>query len=245
MNRTVAGLSVVVAIALVAGGGIVWNKYLSTPPLQLEPMPAHLVALDSPAGQALLSDAEAVADYDDLMDHFVPQSRRAFCGVATALTTLNAGGTTPAPLDQARLFADPDVRAHPLRISFVGMSLTDLAALLRAHGAQVTMVHASDSDLAQFRNTARANLAREGDYLLVNYQRSHLGQAPMGHISPLAAYDEDSDRLLVLDVAAHKYPPTWVALETMWNAMNAPLNPETTTTRGFIVVHDDTSLAAN
>ena len=61
----------------------------------------------------------------------------------------------------------------------------------------------------------------------------------MGHISPIAAYDEQSDRVLVLDVAAHKYPPTWIETETMWNAMRAPLNPQTKTTRGYLVMHGD------
>jgi len=173
------------------------------------------------------------------MTHFVPQTRRAFCGVASALTTLNAARSTPTPLDQSRLFEHPRVRANPLKVSFIGMSLDDFATLLRAHGARVSVVHASESDVGTFRDAVRENLAREGDFLLVNYQRSELGQAPMGHISPIAAYDELSDRLLVLDVAAHKYPPTWVETGAMWKAMRATLNPETTTTRGYLIVHGD------
>jgi hypothetical protein len=44
----------------------------------------------------------------------------------------------------------------------------------------------------------------------VNYQRGALGQKESGHISPLAAYNAASDRFLILDVAAYKYPPVWV-----------------------------------
>jgi hypothetical protein len=101
----------------------------------------------------------------------------------------------------------------------------------------VTVVKASDTDVDAFRQAARANLGSEGDYLLVNYGRKHLGQTPSGHISPLAAYHAPSDRLLILDVAAHKYPPVWARLDEVWEAMNAPLNPETTLTRGYVVVH--------
>lgn len=238
MKRTFAIAGILAAFALAIGGGAVWNKYLRAPSAELLPMPTHLIALDSSAGQKLLARADA-ADFDDLMTHFVPQTRRAFCGVASALTTLNAARSTPTPLDQSRLFEHPRVRANPLKVSFIGMSLDDFATLLRAHGARVSVVHASESDVGTFRDAVRENLAREGDFLLVNYQRSELGQAPMGHISPIAAYDELSDRLLVLDVAAHKYPPTWVETGAMWRAMRATLNPETTTTRGYLIVHGD------
>jgi hypothetical protein len=236
MGPMIAGLSVFTAAAIALGSGIVWNRYLREPQQHLEPMPAHLVVLDSPAGRALLAGSDAVADFDKLRAHFVPQSRRAYCGVASALTTLNAGG---ARLDEAALFSHPNVDSHPLKVSFTGMSLRQLGTLMRAHGARVDIVHASDANLDDFRRVVRQNLAREGDFLILNYERELLGQPPMGHISPVAAYHADSDRLLVLDVAAHRYPPTWVPLEGMWNAMRAPLNASTTRTRGFLAVHDN------
>ena len=239
MKRILAGLAATAALAFAIAGGAAWNKYLRMPAAQPQPMPTHLIALDSAAGQKLLARAEATADFDSLMTHFVPQTRRAFCGVASALTRLNAARTTPTPMDQSRLFDSPGVRMHPLKVSVIGMSLDDFAALLRAHGARVSVTYASASSVDEFRDAVRANLANEGDYLLVNYQRSELGQAPMGHISPIAAYDETSDRVLVLDVAAHKYPPTWVETEAMWKAMRAPLNPDTTITRGYLVMHGD------
>ena len=244
MHPMVTGFAVFSAVAIAAGGGTVWHRYLRTPSTHLEPLPAHLIALDSPAGQALLAGSDAVADYDDLVEHFVPQSRRAYCGVASALTALNAADAMATPLDQTTLFAHAGVGAHPLKVSFTGMSLNELGALMHAHGARVEIVHASEADLQSFRRQVRQNLAREGDFLLVNYGREHLGQPPMGHISPVAAYHAGSDRLLVLDVAAHRYPPTWVAVEDMWKAMRAPLNAETTRTRGFLVVHDDAMAGA-
>lgn len=236
MKRIVAGLALAVVLAATAAAGAVWNKYLRTPPIAMEPLPAHLVALDSPEGRRLLSQSQADADYEALRASFVPQSRRAYCGVASALVTLNASGTSATPLDQKALFADPDVALHPLKVSFTGMSLRQFGELLRAHGADATVVHASDTDLAAFRDAVRSNLATGGDFLLVNYEREHVGQKRMGHISPLAAYHAASDRVLVLDVAAHRYPPVWVPVDVLWAAMNAPLNAQTTTTRGFVIV---------
>ena len=100
------------------------------------------------------------------------------------------------------------------------MTLAQLGELLRAHGVQVTVYYASDSGLDAFRSVALQNLATAGDFLLVNYQRDALGQGEIGHISPIAAYNVKTDRLLILDVASYRYPPVWVSTEVLWKAMN-------------------------
>ena len=84
------------------------------------------------------------------------------------------------------------------------MGLADLAALLRAHGVDAAAFYASQVGLDNFRAMAKQNLRTRGDFILVNYQRVVLGEEPMPHISPVAAYDAATDRLLVLDVAAYK-----------------------------------------
>jgi hypothetical protein len=58
-----------------------------------------------------------------------------------------------------------------------------------------------------------------GDRLVVNYQRSAIAQQGSGHISPIAAYDSRSDRVLILDVARYRYPAVWVESEALWRAM--------------------------
>jgi hypothetical protein len=237
MKRLVIGFAFVTSIALLLGTGVVWNEYLRAPPVEHQPLPSNLIPLDSTMGQALLDESDAVADYDELLANFVAQSRKGYCGVATAITTLNAAGVTGTPLDQQTLFANPSVDANPWKVSFIGMSLRDLGDLLSAHGAKVSVINASSTNADAFRQVVRTNLNRNGDYVLINYERKHIGQAQSGHISPLAAYHAQSDRVLILDVAAHKYPPVWVRLDEVWDAMNAPLNPETSVTRGFIIVH--------
>ena len=49
--------------------------------------------------------------------------------------------------------------------------------------------------------------------MLVNYLRSAIGQKTGGHISPLAAYNQETDSFLILDVSRYKYPPIWVKAE--------------------------------
>lgn len=230
------GWVAVVLIAVAGGAGAVWNEYLRAPTPRILALPDDLIPLDSPPGRRLLAESGHRADYDELIGSFVPQTRKAYCGVASAITVLNAAGVADAPRDPRAVFAPPDAGLSPLKASFRGMSLSGLAGLLRAHGAHVDVVFASATDPASFRREARANLGREGDYLLVNYQRADLGQLRMGHISPIAAYHAPSDRLLILDVATHRYPPVWVDLDKVWTAMRTPLNAKTATTRGYLMV---------
>ena len=56
--------------------------------------------------------------------------------------------------------------------------------------------------------------------VLVDDLRAAIGQEKGGHISPVAAYDADTDRFLILDVSRYKYPPIWVEAADLFAAMN-------------------------
>ena len=71
--------------------------------------------------------------------------------------------------------------------------------------------HASESTVAAFRKIASDYLNSPNRHVIVNYLRKSIGQEKGGHISPLAAYDADTDRFLLLDVARYKYPPVWIS----------------------------------
>ena len=224
-------------VVLLAGTVAIGQHYLLSPPVKAGRASTDTISLHTAEGQRLLAESDARVDYPGLAAHFVGQSRRSFCGPATAVTTLNALRPEQAPLDQRTFFSAPHFnRLAPFKLSFTGMSLRQFAESLRAHNAEVAMVYASDVEMAEFRSVAQRNLQSRGDFLLVNYQRAVLGQEPSGHISPIAAYHAGTDRLLILDVAAHKYPPVWVSVEALWKAMHQPLNPETSRTRGYVVV---------
>ena len=66
------------------------------------------------------------------------------------------------------------------------------------------------------------NLQEAENFVLVNYLRKAIAQKTGGHISPLAAYNQESDRFLILDVSRYKYPPVWVKAEELWQAMATP-----------------------
>ena len=92
------------------------------------------------------------------------------------------------------------------------------------------------SSLDEFRKTAIAVLDDDDHFILVNYLRKAIGQEAGGHISPLAAYDADTDRFLILDVSRYKYPPVWVEAAALFGAMNTPDSDNDDKTRGYVVV---------
>lgn len=241
MKKTMIRGALILSVVLLSWSGwSVWNTALRAPSFNRLPLPSALIAADSSVGQQLFVSSQYTADYDPLITHFVAQARPAFCGVASSVVVLNAlnPAVSPAknPVTQSTFF---DAAARQVRsefdVTFGGMSLAQLRDLLKAHGVDATLTYASDTTLDAFRQQAEENLKTPGDFILVNYQRGAMGQKESGHISPLAAYNAASDRFLILDVAAYKYPPVWVSAQTLWAAMNT-LDKSAGHTRGFVVV---------
>lgn len=237
-RRLLSIIGVATFTVFVVASLLVWNRFFRTPSIDLLSLPDSLIALESSAGEKLLAESEFLADYQELIASFVVQSRPAYCGVASSVITLNALRNPAPPLDQSTFF-NTNARQvkDPLRVSLTGMSLRELGDFLRAHGAEASVVYASNTDIDSFRSMAQRNLVTDGDFVLVNYQRAELGQVEMGHISPLAAYHAGTDRFLILDVAAYKYPPVWVSTKELWEAMSAPVG-SSPRTRGFIMVRE-------
>lgn len=57
------------------------------------------------------------------------------------------------------------------------------------------------SGIDEFREEIVRALAQKATYIIVNFDREHVYEIGGGHHSPIAAYHEPSDRLLILDVA--------------------------------------------
>jgi hypothetical protein len=218
----------------------------SARPLMAQPLPLpdHLVPLTSFQGQVLLRDSEALADYVPLTSQFVTQINQAFCGVASTVMVLNALGI-PAPLapewergyfTQENVFND-QTEAIIARdaIARQGLTLAELAGILETYPVRAEIYYGSDVSLDEFRSLIRANLETPGNYVLINYLRRAIGQERGGHISPLAAYDVDTDQFLILDVSRYKYPPVWVQAETLWESINT-VDSVSGKTRGFLLV---------
>jgi len=210
------------------------------------PLPIGLIALDSEQGQRVFLAAEANKAYFPLGLHFVTQDHPAFCGPASIAMVLNALHVPRPPskltlglglYDQENIF---DARTEAIKarsaVLQAGMTLDELGAILAAHDVKVVVRHAADSSLEEFRRLAVTELNGKERFVVVNYLRSAIGQSSLGHISPLAAYDKEGDRFLILDVSRYKYPPVWVEAAALFAAMNTTDKDNENRTRGYVIV---------
>lgn len=137
-----------------------------------------------------------------------------------------------------RFFGEP--KAPGARPS-PGIELRELGDVLRAHGldVQIRVADASLTDQA-IRAELVENLGRAGDYVIVNFLRSALGQKGSGHMSPLGAYDQASDSFLVLDTNPQNEPWAWVSTTRLIAAMRTKDVDEN---RGYLLVKEGAGAA--
>ena len=191
-------------------------------------LPEICVAFSSPAGRALFGAALRAGTaeaYFPLAEQFRTQDEPAYCGLSTLVMVLNALAIDPGRVwkgvwrwfHEGMLSCCKDLAL----VRSEGVDLAELCCLARCNGAMATS--ATGVDVDAFRAVVAACCAdseRHG-FLVVNYDRGVLGQTGTGHFSPVGAYDAESDKVLVLDVARFKYPPHWVALPLLHEAMGA------------------------
>lgn len=150
----------------------------------------------------------------------------------------------------------------------VGICLTDFHFLARCQGVTIQSWYASEVSVDQFRDAVKLACCERRDdvvsvstdssssssnssfeqeqpktYLVVHYNRGTLHQTGTGHFSPIAAYDERSDSVLILDTARFKYGPHWVKLELLHEAMVC-IDPDCNLSRGYSLMtyHNDINI---
>jgi hypothetical protein len=225
-------------ISTIVAGGSVFAQTLT--------LPQNLIAFNSPEGEKLFIESQSRQDFFPLSMQFVTQNHQAYCGVASIVMVLN-GLQVPAPetpqyspyrvFTQENFFNNEATRKvlPPEVVARMGMTLEQIGQLLASYGVKVKVYHAADTNLQDFRKLVSENLKQPGNFALVNYLRKEIGQEKGGHISPLAAYNEQTDRFLIMDVSRYKYPPIWVKTADLWKAM-ATADSVSGKTRGFVFV---------
>jgi hypothetical protein len=205
-----------------------------------------LIPFDSTEGEKLLGESKSKDNFFPLSMQFVTQINQAYCGVASMVMVLNSL-KIPAPeapeykgynvFTQENFFNHEDTKKviTPEVVAHRGLTLSQIGRLLASYGVTVKVYSASEINLDRFRNLASENLNRRGNFIIVNFLRQVMGEKGGGHISPLAAYNAQSDRFLILDVSRYKYPPVWVKTADLWQAMST-VDSDSGTTRGFVLV---------
>lgn len=216
--------------------------------VQKRVLPSQLVAMSSPEGRKMLIEAlsaQTAESYWPISEHFQSQSEPAYCGITTLVVVLNAMGVDPNIRWKGgwRFFGSEDVLLdhccwNKTLIQRKGITMQDFSRLASCQGlGSVVMKRPCEYSVDQFRDDVRDATTTEAPhpFLVVSFERASLGQTGDGHFSPIAAYHEESDRVLVMDVARFKYPPYWVKVDELYASL-IKCDPETEQSRGWFLL---------
>lgn len=183
--------------------------------------------------------------YFKLAAQFRTQDEPAFCGLTTLVIALNA-----LEVDPGAVWKGPWRWYHErmldccVPISLVeheGITFNQFVCLAECNSIETQATKSgTGGTLEQFREKVVEYSKRDDAFLILSYSRKTVNQTGDGHFSPVGGYHPKRDLILILDTARFKYPPHWISLELLWEAMHA-LDKTTGKPRGYLSVRKKTS----
>lgn len=211
-----------------------------------------LTAFSSPEGRKMLRESMANGSaeaYFPLSEQFLTQSNPPSCGPATIALVLNSLAVNPQQDRRApwRWYTEDALHCRACTQTDLsnGVNMEEFAHLATCNYLKVQKHYAKDKQIGvdEFRREVRRICCDHSSdsRIVAAFSRAQLGQTGSGHYSPIGAYHEESDSILIMDVARFKYSPFWVPLERLWAAME-DIDPMTSEPRGFFILHQQDSL---
>ena len=121
-----------------------------------------------------------------------------------------------------------------------GLTLKQLSEILNYYNLKTTIIYAEgdyEQGLKNFKKNLKETLNQENIYIIANFQGKHIGAVTSGHISPLIAYNNHKEQILVMDVASHLQPWFWVNIDEFYKAMQLKDGDKA---RGYLIVSRNT-----
>jgi hypothetical protein len=193
-------------------------------------------------------------DYWVLSPYYLPQQDDKSCSVASVAMVMNAARSGK------KLTADDELVTQSGLLKKVGdkkwldavgangtgVSLDELGTLieksLKSYGfekAIVKVIHTEDQSADSKKKLHEDLLENEKsnkNFIILNFiQGAYTGDADVGHIAPIAAYDAAKGRALVFDPDRQWYEPYWVSEETLLSGM-ATKDKTSSHFRGYVKV---------
>lgn len=174
-----------------------------------------------------------------LISYFQTQSEPAYCGLASLSMVLNALAIDPGRKWKGpwRWFDESMLDCcEPLeKVKAKGIAFGKVVCLARCAGAKVEAFRSNQSTIDEFRKFVYACCTSDNCHVISSYNRRIFQQTGTGHFSPIGGYHAGRDMALILDVARFKYPPHWVPLPLLWEAMDT-VDEATGLHRGFMLI---------
>lgn len=196
---------------------------------------SRLIPLNSTEGYKLLLDGKS-HDFFQMVNNFESQDSTIQCGLGSLVTVLNSLYINKPPtfclpnntnntnntcfkvytqtyVKQVDPCSSAIIREKP---NVLGLELDQVARIFQCFSTVRAPITTTKYYYGQTRQAKFKQLLEKtyqpGVFLIANYQRGKVYQEPWigAHYSPLAAYNKEKDKVLILDVARFKYPPVWV-----------------------------------
>lgn len=173
------------------------------------------------------------------------------CGPATLVMVLNAFGMDPGKLWKGpwRWYHEQSLECckPPEDIAREGLDWEEWLCLARCQGLEVESRRADEQEQSSGMEDFEVHCAAvcsvaSGAAMALSYSRQVVGQAGDGHYSPIGAYHRGRSHVLVLDTARFKYPPHWLPVSVLWEAMRA-INTSTGRSRGYAILRNGDAIA--
>lgn len=190
-------------------------------------LPHSCISFTSEEGKEIFRDSLLAGDmncYFNLASQYRTQDEPAFCGLSTLVMVLNT-----LEVDPKKVWKSPWRWYHenmldcciPLAVvEKTGITMDQFACLAACNMLNVKMVRTDQSvSVEDFRNLVKDVVRHTDQVLVVTYSRECLEQTGDGHFSPIGGYNAQRDLVLIMDTARFKYPPHWVSLSMLFNAM--------------------------
>eukprot|EP00794_Sanderia_malayensis_P017793 gene17793-19570_t len=206
-------------------------------------LPDTCISFCSKEGQEIFKQAMMMGNmncYFKLAAQFRTQDEPAFCGLSTLVMVLNALSIDPGKVWKGcwRWYHEDMLECcKPLDyVKQHGINLDQFVCLAYCNYLDVSSTR-GDAFMTEeaFRETVRDMTTREDAYIVVSYSRATLSQTGDGHFSPIGGYHPEKDLVLILDTARFKYPPHWVSLKLLVEAMRK-IDVSTGLPRGYMTV---------
>lgn len=210
-------------------------------------LPERAISLVSPEGQAIFQNSNIKQDFWQLIPHYISQKNLYYCGIASAVMVLNAlnisapfdPNLSPYSLFTQKNFFNKEIVEQvfsPSDVDGSGVKFEDLAKALELHGVKVQIFYTSKKKPETVKKNLIAALKTPDTYVLAFFVQKYLFDKGKAHVSPVAAYDEKSDRFLILDVARFQRPPVWVSSSDLYQAMSLSYWGYDNEIRGYLLI---------
>ena len=197
--------------------------------------------------------SHAAPDFWVIAPYYVPQQDGRSCSLASVTMIVNAARA------HQRLTADDELATQPevLKKTALDDWKTDLGAIgkgvtldelgrfsegaLRGYGitpseVQTLHVNQTPESRKKVHELLVRNEGSDRNFIIANFiQGSYTGDADVGHIAPVGAYDAQKKYVLIMDPDRQWYEPYWVSEETFVDGM-ATQDKTSTKTRGLIFI---------